>query len=105
MRWHAPAVNALFLGDLKNNKATSESIVRLLSARAEIREKQMPSVFEVRTGSPTAVGISACLLEDPNDYEAILDGDNKDAKTATSRMRPIGESRVPGEEGRRSFAE
>ena len=82
MRWHAPAINTLFLNDLKTNKATSESIVRLLGVRSELREKQMSSLFEVRTGSQTAVGISACLLEDPNDYEAILDGDSAEAKTA-----------------------
>ena len=82
LRWHAPAVNALFLSDLKANRATTDAIVRLLSTRAELRENQISNLFEVRTGSPLAVGISACLLEDPNDYESILDGDNSETKTA-----------------------
>ncbi|HKP69093.1 MAG TPA: HEAT repeat domain-containing protein [Pyrinomonadaceae bacterium] len=81
-RWHSAAVNLLFLADLKNNQASAESIVRLLTVRAELREKQMPSLFEIRTGSPIAVGVSACLIEDPNDYEAILDGESNEAKTA-----------------------
>jgi hypothetical protein len=47
-----------------------------------LREKQSADVYDLRTGSPIAIGLSACLLESPSDYEAILDGPNDQTKTA-----------------------
>jgi hypothetical protein len=82
MRWQGTAINSLLLRDLKNNKADGDAIVRLLSLRKELREKQPQDVFDLRTGSPTAIGISSCLLEDPNDQESILQGVNDETKTA-----------------------
>lgn len=82
MRWQGTAINAMLLHDLKRNKTDVDAIVRLLSARKELRAKQMEDVSDLRTGSATAVGISACLLEDPNDQQAILDGAGDETKTA-----------------------
>ena len=82
MRWKGPAVNAMLLRDLKRNKTDVDAIVRLLSDRKELREKQIDDISDLRTGSATAVGIASCLLEDPNDQQAILDGANDETKTA-----------------------
>ena len=81
-RWHAPAVNALLLRDLKSGRTTTEALVKLLAIRKDLRTSQQTDVFDTRTGSPMAVGISACLIEEANDYEAILDSASDEAKTA-----------------------
>ena len=82
LRWPAPAVYALLLGDLKNNRTDPEAIIQLLSLRKTLRETQPTDVFEIRTGSQIALGISACLLEVPSDFDSILDGGSDEAKTA-----------------------
>ena len=82
MRWQGAAINAMFLHDLKRNKIDVDAIVRLLAQRKEIREKQMEDISDLRTGPPIAVGISSCLLEDPNDQQSILDGSGDEIKTA-----------------------
>ncbi len=80
--WNGAAINRLLLQDLKTNKADADSVVKLLSLRKELREKQWNDVNDVRGGSAIALGIGACLIEDNSDYDAILAGDNVEAKTA-----------------------
>ncbi len=80
--WKGAAINSLRLRDLKNGKPTLDGIVKLLIIRKELREKQLNDVTDIRLGSSTALGISACLLEEVTDFDAILDGDNVEAKTA-----------------------
>ena len=80
--WKGTAINALFLRDLRDGKSNLNAIIRLLALRRELREKQPDDVADIRSGSALALGISACLLEQPDEYEAILSGDNVDAKTA-----------------------
>jgi hypothetical protein len=80
--WDSPAVYALHLRDLKNNKADADAILRLLAVRHKLRETLNSEIFNVRTGNQTAVGISSCILEDANDSEAIIEGSSDDARTA-----------------------
>ncbi|HUR97340.1 MAG TPA: hypothetical protein VMZ26_04650, partial [Pyrinomonadaceae bacterium] len=82
MGWQGAAINGMLLRDLKMNKVNADAIVRLLSMRKELREKQLPEVSDLRTGSPIAVGISSCLLEDPNDLETLLESSGDETKTA-----------------------
>jgi hypothetical protein len=82
MRWKSPAVFALFLNDVRNDKAGIDDLVLLLTNRKDLRQHQQKDVYELRTGSPTAIGFSACLLEDPNDMLAVLDGPNETARIA-----------------------
>ncbi len=82
MKWQSPVINLLLLSDLKNGRSDSESILKLLSQRKAMREKQSTDIFDARTGSQTAVGISACLMEDQNDAAAMLEGSSTEAKTA-----------------------
>ncbi len=81
-RWNGAAVYSLFMADLKNNRADIDAIVKLLSVRQELREKQLNEVFNIRGTNQIANAISACILENPVEYEAILNGDNIQAKTA-----------------------
>lgn len=81
LNWQGAAVNSLLLRDLKNGKAETGAVVKLLTVRKELREKQSNEVFDIRGGNATALGISACLLEDNNEYDAILEGGNVEAKT------------------------
>jgi hypothetical protein len=81
-KWNGPAINAMMLRDLKTGKATLDSIVKLLSVRKELIEKQSTAVYDARDGGPVAVGITACILNNNNDYDAILAGENADSKTA-----------------------
>lgn len=80
--WNGAAVNRLLLRDLKNNKADTDAVVKLLSLRKDLRENQSNDVFDVRGGSPTALGIAACILEDANEFDTLLAGENTEAKAA-----------------------
>ncbi|MFN0140708.1 MAG: HEAT repeat domain-containing protein [Pyrinomonadaceae bacterium] len=82
LAWKNAAINTLFLRDVKRGTANLDTIVRLLGSRKMLREKHSSDVFDVRTGTPLAVGIAACLLEDNGDYEAILDTGSFETKTA-----------------------
>ncbi len=82
LRWQNAAINLLLLRDLKRGIADTDTIIRLLGQRKELREKQSTDIFDIRTGTPTAFGISACLLEDSADYNTILDTGNIESKTA-----------------------
>lgn len=80
--WSGPAVNALLLRDLKRGKSNTAAVLKLIEARKELKAKQTADVFDLRTGTPTALGISACLLESEADYAAILSGTSNEAKAA-----------------------
>ncbi|MBP6004083.1 MAG: HEAT repeat domain-containing protein [Pyrinomonadaceae bacterium] len=82
LRWQNSAISRMLLSDVKRDKATVDAMVRLLAQRAELREKQSQDVFDLRSGSPTSVGIAACMLEDVPEYQAILDGENVETKLA-----------------------
>ena len=82
INWGNAAVNLMFLRDLKENKADSDAILRLLAKRKDLREKQSSDVHDIRNGNPAAIGIAACIFEDANDYLPILDGDNIEVKRA-----------------------
>lgn len=81
-RWNGPAINAMMLRDLKNGKATLNSVVKLLGLRKELVEKQANAVYDARGGNPTAIGIAACILNNNSDYDAILAGENVETKIA-----------------------
>ena len=81
--WRGEAVYAVLLDDLAKGKSTLDAIVKLLGDRAAIREIQMQHIYNIRNaGNPIAYGISACLLENNREYDAILAGTNDDAKIA-----------------------
>ena len=81
--WNGAGVNLILLNDLKNNKADINEVVKLLTIRKELKEKQPNDVYAVRSGgSSFALGISACLLDTPSDYNALLVTENADAKAA-----------------------
>ncbi len=82
INWGNAAVNLMFLRDLKENKADADAIVRLLSVRKDLREKQSSDAHDLRTGGPAAIGIASCIFEDANDYLPILDGENIEVKRA-----------------------
>jgi HEAT repeat protein len=82
VKWSGPAINALLLRDLKTNRSETDAVVKLLSIRKRLREEQQQDVFDLRTGGPTAVGISSCLIEDPNDLDAILNSPSDETKAA-----------------------
>ena len=82
LRWQNAAINLLLLRDVKRGVADADTILRLLAQRKELREKQSPDVFDLRTGKPSAIGVAACLLEDTADYATILDNGDTETKTA-----------------------
>lgn len=82
LNWQNAAINILLLRDTKRGVADADTLLRLLAHRKMLREKHSPDVFDVRNGSPPAVGIAACLLEDAGDYETILDTGSPETKTA-----------------------
>lgn len=82
IKWKGSAVNALLLRDLKVGKSSTDAVIKLLSVRKELREKQQNDVYDLRTGVPAAVGISSCLLEDESGYAGILVSENTETKSA-----------------------
>jgi HEAT repeat protein len=80
--WQATAVSTLFLRDLKNGRADSASIVRLLAERKLLREKLVNEVYGLSSGTPVAVGIAPCILEDETSGEGILKEGADESKTA-----------------------
>lgn len=80
--WKGTAVNALLLRDLKAGKLDADAILKLLSIRKTLREKQLPDVTDIRTGGKAAIGIAACLLEEKADYDAILTNGSDETKIA-----------------------
>jgi HEAT repeat protein len=81
-RWRGAAMNSLALREVKKGTASLEFVIRLLSQRKELKEKQFNEVYDIRGGNPLAHGIAACLLEDDNEYNAILAGQNAESKAA-----------------------
>ncbi len=82
LKWQNSVINILLLRDVKRGIADSDTIIRLLGQRKDLREKQASDVADLRTGKPAGIGIAACLLEDKPDYDTILDGGETDAKIA-----------------------
>ncbi len=82
VNWRGAAVNRLLLKDLKNDKADADAVIKLLSLRQQLRETQPSEVYDVRGGTPTALGIAACLIENTSEYDALLAGENTTAKAA-----------------------
>jgi HEAT repeat protein len=82
LNWQNAAINMLLLRDTKRGVADANTILRLLATRKMLREKHSPDVFDLRTGTSSAIGIAACLLEDAGDYEAILEKGDAETKTA-----------------------
>jgi hypothetical protein len=95
VNWQAEAIDALILSDLKAGVADPDSILRLLARRKELREKLPDAVYELRSGAPIAAGIAACLLEDENDYDRILDSPNSEAKTALFACGRLVRAHIP----------
>ncbi|MBA3633665.1 MAG: hypothetical protein H0W58_12800, partial [Acidobacteria bacterium] len=94
--WQGAGVNTLMLRDLKNGKADINAIVKLLSLRKELREKQSSEVYDLRSGgNPTALGIAACLLENNNEYDAILAGNSAESKTVMLGCARLIRARLP----------
>lgn len=87
--WQGMAVNAMLLRDLKNGKSSVDAIVRLLTIRKELREKQMGDVYDANSGVPTAAGITACIIEDQQTMSALLSADRETAATVLACARLI----------------
>jgi hypothetical protein len=93
--WRGAAVNSMMLKDLKNNKTDVDAVVKLLSLRRELKEKQFEDVSDIRGGGALALGISACLTEDNGDYDAILAGENVESKIAMLGCARLIRARLP----------
>jgi len=95
LRWQNGAINLLLLSDVKHGIADTDTIVRLLSQRKALRERQGPDVFDLRTGTRTAIGISACLIEDTGDYDGILESGDAETKTAMLACARLIRAKLP----------
>ncbi|MGB7208603.1 MAG: hypothetical protein WBD27_08080 [Pyrinomonadaceae bacterium] len=104
LAWKGAAINSLLLKDLKDNKSSSAAVLKLLSVRKELREKQQSDVFDIRTANPTAAGISACLLESEPDYAAILGGENIEAKAAMLACARLIRAKLPIHEAAKNLS-
>lgn len=82
LRWQNSAINLLLLRDLKRGIADVDSIVRLLAVRKKLAAEQSTATHDIRTGTPTAVGIAPCLLDDKPDYITILENAGTETKIA-----------------------
>jgi len=95
LNWQGAAVNSLLLRDLRKGKAEAVAVVKLLSLRKDLREKQSSEVFDIRGGNASALGISACLLEDNSEYDALLEGGDAEVKSAMFACARLIRARLP----------
>ena len=95
LNWNGTAVNALLLKDLRDGKSSADAVLKLLTVRKELREKQSAEVADIRSGNPTAVGIAACLLDNEADYSAVFGGENTEAKAALFACRRLIRAKIP----------
>lgn len=94
--WQGDAVYAILLEDLGAGKSTLDALVKLLSIRKALRENQIPNIYNARAkGNPIAYGISACLLENDREYDAILSGGNDEVRTAMLGCARLVRARLP----------
>lgn len=93
--WKGPAVNAVLMRGIKNGTGELDDVLKILTRRAEIREKQINDVYDMRGGVPFAVGISACVLEQDGEYDAIIGGDNNETKAATLACARMIRAKLP----------
>lgn len=82
LNWRGAAINQMLMRDVRDNKADVDTVVKLLSLRKDLRENQSNDIADMRNGSQTAYGISTCILENPSEYDAVLQSENTEAKTA-----------------------
>ena len=82
VRWKGLAISTMLLRDLKNGKAESATIVRLLTERKTLRENLAGEVAAARGGPPIALSTGACILDDAGAYGDILEGKEAEARTA-----------------------
>lgn len=92
--WQGAAVNAMLLRDLKNGKTSMDAIVRLLTIRKELREKQMADVYDATAGVGIAQGIAACIIEDTQVMTPLLSGD-RDASAAVLACARLIRGKLP----------
>jgi hypothetical protein len=92
--WQGKAVNTIALRQLKKDRAGVDLIVKLLAARAGLKE-QASEVYDAMNGTPTARGIAACLLESAGDYDAILSGTNNESKSALLSCARLIRAKLP----------
>jgi hypothetical protein len=93
--WRGAAVNSMLLRDLKNNRSDTDAVIKLLSQRKDLKEKQSGEVYDIRNGGALALGIAACLMDEANDYDAILASENADGKIAMLGCARLIRARLP----------
>lgn len=82
LSWRKAVVDILLLKDLKNGIVSSDAILRALGTRKFLREKHPIEVSDLHNGSAVAAGIAPCMLDDTNDYNAILESGGIETRTA-----------------------
>lgn len=93
--WRGITVNAMLARTVKNGKGELPDALKLLARRAEMREKQINDVYDMRGGVPFAVGLGNCLLDQPGEYDAALDGDNVEVKSAMLACARLIRAKLP----------
>jgi len=95
VRWPNKVVNSMLLRDLKNDHGSTESVIRLLATRKELRETNGPDIADTAAGNATARGIAACIEESPGFYSTIMESDDAAAKMALLACGRMIRARLP----------
>ena len=95
LKWQNSVINSLLLRDIKNDNAGIDSVVKILSQRKDLREKQPADVVDLQNGTPTAQGFAACLLEAEDAYTAVLEGGNGQSKASMLACARMIRARLP----------
>ncbi len=93
--WNGSAVNSVMLKDLRDGKADTSTVVKLLSSRKELREKHGGELFDLRTAGPFAAAVGACIAEAESEYTAVLDGENVEKKAALLACGRLVRAKIP----------
>ncbi len=93
--WRGVAVNAVLLRGLKNGTGELSDALKVLARRAEIREKQINDIYDMRGGLPFAAGLAACLLEQNSEYDAAVGGYDVEIKIAVLGCARLIRAKLP----------
>ncbi|MBX7062429.1 MAG: HEAT repeat domain-containing protein [Pyrinomonadaceae bacterium] len=95
LEWILPQIDLMAIRDVKSGIADQEEVLRVLARRKVLTEKNANDVFDLRSGPPLAVAVAACVLNDAGAFEAILNGQNAEAKRAVYACGRLVRAKLP----------
>ncbi|MBX3245097.1 MAG: HEAT repeat domain-containing protein [Acidobacteria bacterium] len=92
VKWDDPAAFSMLLRDVRNGKASTDAVVKLLTERKTLFETHSGELSDLSSGVPVSRGLYGCLIEDPLALEKAVKNGGEEATAALACARMV---RVP----------